>query len=512
MTAAHIQVFVDRYADIPSQHEYLKRLRTTFRHDPELPPAARAALLAARVPVPASTTRAPYDDAAWQLITTALRRDVRTARNRIRAGRALLDGFRCGTTSGREAELGRLLDFFDRTGDLPRAPSGHCVAIVARLGGLGQVVSNLCLTQGEATAFALLLTALTGENFGTVASWPAVHHRGDGTHTEHGIALLETSKPRRGPDREHMITALEDLPPGLADVLEDDETEHRLFRSPLRVYRLLLDLTELTRRHGGHSTAITAYIPTPGRWGHRWPQAANAKDVARWAHNRGFPTAKHDGREGKPAINVVRMRLTVIERRRRPVAHTRQTMNDSYLRPSRTVQADSRVIVGAALRDQVDKARQRQGGTVLTAEFLARAENDLTSASSEAGVSPQTLRSLITGEQDTALAACIDHRAGPYTEPGEPCPASFLNCLNCENARALPHQLPIQITVKDRIDALRAHMDPDTWTHRYQDALDGLHDILRHYTPAEHHRARRDLTAAQLHLIDDLINGRFDLR
>lgn len=32
----------------------------------------------------------------------------------------------------------------------------------------------------ELTAFFLLSTASTAENFGTVASWPAVHHRPDG--------------------------------------------------------------------------------------------------------------------------------------------------------------------------------------------------------------------------------------------------------------------------------------------------------------------------------------------
>jgi hypothetical protein len=50
------------------------------------------------------------------------------------------------------------------------------------------------------------------------------------------------------------------------------------------------------------------------------------------------------------AVHVGRIRQTVIEHRRQPVAHTRQTMNDHYLRRSRAVEHDSRTVVGAALR------------------------------------------------------------------------------------------------------------------------------------------------------------------
>ncbi|MBP2349032.1 hypothetical protein JOF29_000115 [Kribbella aluminosa] len=514
VTAAHVHAVVDSYRGHASQRDFLKRLRTTFRDDPELPPAARTALLAARVvPSPESgRPRMPYSDSEWRLIVVTAQRDIRVARTRIGAGRALLARYRSGDAVDADAELGRLLDVFDRTGELPRIASGDHVREVTRCGGVAAVVFSLCLSQREATSFAVLLTTLTGQNFGTVATWPAVHHRADGTHSELGVALLETSKPRRGPDREHMITALEDVPAGLAEVLDGDAEERWLFRSPLRVYRLLLELTELTRRHGGHTAAITAYTPRQGRWGSGWPQGSTSKDVVRWAHDHGFPTAKHDGRNGKPAINVVRIRMTAIERRRRPVAHTRQTMNDTYLRPSRTVQAESRTVVGAALRDQVDKARLRQNATVFTTEFVASAERDTAAAAREAGMHEQTLRDLLAGEHDTAVAACVDHHHGPHTEPGNPCPASLLNCLNCENARALPHQLPIQIAVRDRIDSLRAHLDPATWTHRYRDAIDGLEDILRHYTPAECQQARHSITPAHQHLVDNLIDGRLDLR
>jgi integrase len=59
-----------------------------------------------------------------------------------------------------------------------------------------------------------VLPSADRENFGTVVTWPATHHGPDGTHDEADVALLEETKPQRGPDREHMIAALEDLPAG----------------------------------------------------------------------------------------------------------------------------------------------------------------------------------------------------------------------------------------------------------------------------------------------------------
>ena len=60
----------------------------------------------------------------------AVRGDVRRARDRIRAGRALLARYRARQLPGgsTQARLGELLDVFDRTGDVPRRPSGDPAA------------------------------------------------------------------------------------------------------------------------------------------------------------------------------------------------------------------------------------------------------------------------------------------------------------------------------------------------------------------------------------------------
>lgn len=301
LTAADFRAFQDRYANRRVQHAYVKRLRTLLRDDPDLPATARAALLGVRLPAKPEPNRlAAYSDSDWQSIMTAVRGDVRVARDRIRAGRAVLERFRAGDAADHEAEIGRWLDLLDRSGDLPRVPSGDHIGRVRRAGGLRQLGLQLCLSQQEATAFCLLLTALTAENFGTVATWPAAHYRPDGTHGQTGIALLEETKPRRGPERQHMIASLEDLPAGLGDVLDDADADRRLFRSPLRIYLLLIELTELARRHGGHTQAVAPFIASPGRRGQRWSAGANAADVVAWARSHGFPAANAGQLDGKP--------------------------------------------------------------------------------------------------------------------------------------------------------------------------------------------------------------------
>jgi hypothetical protein len=512
ITGVHVSGFLLRYRGTTSEHEYRKRLRVTLRDAPGLRPAAVAALHEYGGERPDPKMLVPYDDHAWQQIMTALRHTVRTARERIQAGRDLLTRYQAGAlpADSAEAKRGAVLDVLDRTGDFPRYPSSALTLAAHRAGGIAGLGPMLCLTRTEAAAFCLLLTALTGQNFGTVADWPAAHHRPDDSPEGGSVVLIEAVKPRRGPEREHMVTALEDIPAGLHEVLSAPEPERRLFRSPLRVYRLLLDLTGLARRHGGHTTAFACLAPNPGAGG-LWQPGFAPTNLFGWQRRHGFPIAANASADTKPAIHVGRVRQTVIEHRRRPVAHTRRTMNDQYLKPSQTVVDDSRTVVAAALDDQVAKARARQAVPVFTAAFLQRVAQD-PAAAARVGLSAETVNRLADGEHDTVATACVDHHAPPGGDDDGPCRASFLACLDCPNARALPHHLPVQIALHDHLASLRPNLDPATWSVRYAQPFSQLEDILGHYTLAERDHARAQVTARQRGLVEDLINGRLDLR
>nr|WP_308405400.1 hypothetical protein [Streptomyces rugosispiralis] len=365
----HVRAFVEHYDDRPKrQHSAFKQLRTALRNDPEPPEGARQALFNIRVTQPEAERPGAYTEGDWQAIMTAARRDIRLGRERIETGRRLMTRWRNGDPhlSKEEAELGALLDTFDRTGDLPRWRTGDYTTAVLKAGGFRGIAGWLCLTKAEATAFCLLLTALTQENFGTVANWPAAHFHPEGAQADPRLLLVEESKPRRGPEREHMIAALEHLPDNIADLLAAGADEPRLMRSPLCLYLLLLSLTELPRRHGGSGAAFALLNLSSGQSG-RWCVGVRAGDVLRWARSHGFPAARH-ATPGRPEVDTGRIRQTALERRQHPVAHSRRTHNDVCLKGSSTVQADSRRVVGAALRQEIAKARVVQSVPVFPSD------------------------------------------------------------------------------------------------------------------------------------------------
>ncbi|MFJ1699733.1 hypothetical protein ACIOHC_32395 [Streptomyces sp. NPDC088252] len=142
-----------------------------------------------------------------------------------------------------------------------------------------------------------------------------------------------------------MVTPLEDLPSGLGDLLKSPDGDLPLFRSPVGVYQLLLDLTALSRRHGDHVLALSGFNPRRTRPKDRWPQGVRASYIGKWAVKHGFPTGETvDG--GPPPVEARRIRQTGIEHSRRPVAQTRRSMNDYYLKRSPAVQRESRTVVG----------------------------------------------------------------------------------------------------------------------------------------------------------------------
>ncbi len=512
VVAEHLLAFRRRYEHLKPRtvSSYVENLRRLLLDDERLSDDARAGLAAIRVRGMGrrDINKPGYTDTEWQEILTAVRHDVRAARDRIHTARRLLARYRSGELpdGSEEATLGRLLDGFERTGQLPRKADTNGTPEVYRCGGLVKVAGMLCLSPDELAAFALLLISLTGQNYGTIAACPAAHFRPDGGLTDEGLALVESCKPRRGPDREHMVIALEDLITG-------GDPDHRWSRSPLQVYRMLLDLGDTARRLSNSQTLFagriakkTGHTPSP------WITTLTSHHVQRWAAARGFPTANAAVPDGKPVISVKRLRRTAIERRRRPVAHSPTTLRDRYLMPHPAVQAESHAIVAAALDSEVSKARDHARVPVFTQDFVDLARRDPQAAATQAGISMGQLAGLIEGSQDTVLASCHDHLASPYTPPGVACSASYLACLDCANARALPHQLPIQLAAIDALERLRPHLPPAMWARRYAPRLDQLQDITTGFQRAEIDRAKAEITDEHRHRINDLLEGRWDVR
>jgi hypothetical protein len=59
-------------------------------------------------------------------------------------------------------------------------------------------------------------------------------------------------------------------------------------------------------------------------------------------------------------------------------------------------------------------------------------------------------------ERALADGTCLDFTNSPLGPPGQPCTASFLDCLACSNAVATRRQLPRLAWLHRALDALRA--------------------------------------------------------
>ncbi|OMI35653.1 hypothetical protein [Streptomyces sparsogenes] len=109
-------------------------------------------------------------------------------------------------------------------------------------------MADLHLTFSDIGAAGVLLLCLTGQNYSTISTATATHHRADGHTGTTGTAVVDLVKPRRGRDRAHMPTAFSSSAPG-----RPGGSPHRQFdlHTPFGVYALLVDLAGPARAHVG---------------------------------------------------------------------------------------------------------------------------------------------------------------------------------------------------------------------------------------------------------------------
>lgn len=206
------------------------------------------------------------------------------------------------------------------------------------------------------------------------------------------------------------------------------------------------------------------------------------------------------------------LRLTFVELHQMPVAHTEQTAVTSYLARNRGNITEYRKVVAATLADEVAKARTRGALAVMSARDVQRARTDPEAVAAEQQLDVTVLQQVLAKELDTVLAACTDNRHGPHGPPGAPCPASFMLCLGCECARALPHHLPVQVLVHNRLAERRGQMDPLQWAERFAAPHAQLADLLDQQDEAAVADARRGATDAERSLAERFLNRELDLR
>jgi hypothetical protein len=523
VTPDHIDGFQAYRNHAPHMPMELGTLKTLLLRAADLPESLTAKLHEANPRyVSGADPKTSYSRAEFKRISDAARADLRTAAARIRANRALLARYRAGEVADPDRRL-ELLDFVDRHGDVPRNdsksnPGTHNIESWVqrgRFGGVMEIVSWLHLTGLEATAAATLLAVMTGENISVILDAPAAHHRADGHTGGAATAILDTCKPRRGKSA-YMNLAVAEVPDWISIPQRPERLSGRdELHTPFGAYALILELTAGSREVTGSDRLLIGYHPTGGHRG--WPRGLRIPRgtycFRAWAHPHNLPSDQVDASGPRP-LNVLsgRIRLTYLELHQKPVAHTETTLVNDYLGRNRGNFAAYREVVAAALGEQVDKARARGVMDVVTKAEVERAGTDAEAIAAEHQVDAATLQRMLDGDLDTVMNACVDNGNSPHAPAGEPCRASFMTCLDCPCARALPRHLPIQALVHDRLADGKAQMSPVTWAQRFALPHAQLTDLLARHDPIDVADARAAATDTDRALVTRFVNRELDLR
>ena len=303
--------------------------------------------LPARQPTKEDAPRS-YSHAEEQRIIAAACHDLREAATRIRTNSEFLARWRVGEIDENKDKLawerGYLLDYFARSGDLPRIVGSkdwrRAEVIVERNGGSGATIFGLCLTPGEAAAACILLISITGVNGDAITATTIAHERADNGLDESPIAIIDVVKPRRGPRDRYMSPALTDVPAwvpvpsGEVTLRERDEVT-----TAFGIYMLLRELTATARQLlGSQRLFLWAHFNRSGG-GKVKPKSSLIREgipdgaVPDWGGRAMIPRDPDtSGRELGPLhVTMKCLRLTYLQRTQRPAAHDERTLSDVYL-------------------------------------------------------------------------------------------------------------------------------------------------------------------------------------
>lgn len=478
-------------------------------------------------------SRGSYSQGEEKAILDAARGTVRAAAVRIRESREVLERWRQGLITSEDDprlyEYGSILDMVETTGELPRNKwnTGLPSWIVPH-GTVTELTTRLHLSRDETCALTILMVRATGENGSTIIKAPAAFHRTDGGAGPLATAQVDLSKPRRG-RRRYMTAALSDLPSWAAAPEAEGELSARdELHTPFGLYMLALELTASSRRILGSDRLLVYWIPKAGsarskrveavqrrsRTGRGFRDRLTASAVGEWGSRLGL-FAEEPVPDGKPQRLIVgtgRMRVTHSAREQKPVAQTERTLADLYLRRDKTTLREYQKLVADVLEKEVAKARAAGRIQQLSPADVAGALRDPEAVAKRFGVTTEMMRFLVARDADTVLAACADNLGSPHSSPGEPCRASFLKCLDCPCARALPHHLHVQVAARDMIGERRTQMTALRWAERFALPFAQLEDLLRRAGKRAEEQARTRVGMEERELVRRLLDGELDER
>jgi hypothetical protein len=470
---------------------------------PRIPgiPDATAAAAARRIPAGPAPAEAAYTREEFDQIKAAAGRTFRAALTRIRASRDLLARWHDGefnepglreqylqTRPGTaEYVAGEALDILLRTGDVPLLESTARRTVVARharaLGGTGPLATwgRLFLTLPEAAALAVLLVCDQGWNRSVLDAMTVPDDMPGAGEDGLDIYRLPILKPRRPARSRYSSANLVDAGPGTSGRLirqAGEATESaRITLAGLGQPTSRLLVARRDQLHGQQDMFCLG-VPAAG-------------SVRQWADSAELP-----GIAG--TVSMRRLRRTVLVLiRREPAQNTTQTHEQVYLLRDPATRREAEQVTAQGLAAAAAQARD-----------VMRMLSD-PQAARLAGT-PEQARALADGRLDTATGACLDFTHAPSGPPGQPCTASFLDCLACRNAVATRRHLPRLAWLHRALDDLRGAVDPAVWAHDWRTHFLRLTALLEDSTTiAEREAAIRTVSDADRELISQLLTGRY---
>jgi len=472
---------------------------------PGIPPATASAA-ARRIPSGPAAAEAAYTREEFEQIKTAAASTFRAALSRIRASRehlrcwhdgefprpGLREQYRQTRPGTADYLTGEALDVLLRTGDVPLSAAGDR-SVLARyaqaLGGAGpeHTWARLFLTMREAAALAVLLVCDQGWNRSVLDAMTVPDDMPGAGEDGLDIYRVPVLKRRRPARTRHTSVNLADAGPG---------TSGRLIRQAIQATEparlTLAALGELTSR------LLVSRRATPAGKSMFCLGVAPRDSVDRWAASAGLA-----GPGGPGQVSLRRLRRTVqVLIRREPVQNTDQTHEQVYVLRDPATRPEAEQVTAQGLSDAVGHARQ----VVRMRMLLDAGTGELT----ECVGSPEQAQALADGALDTATGACLDYRDSPFSPPGQPCTASFLDCLGCRNAVATRRHLPRLAWLHRGLDELRGTVDAAVWAQDWRTHFLRLTALLEdNTTPAERDAAARAASDTDRELIRELLTGRY---
>ncbi|QMU78858.1 hypothetical protein GXW83_27325 [Streptacidiphilus sp. PB12-B1b] len=531
----HLKAFLLSRGEAPSAGMAVGLLRSLLANVKGLTPQF-AAQCAQWVPARRDkiVSRGSYSPTEEKAILDAARKVVRAAVKRIRESREVLERWREGGVSREDEpvlyEYGSILDMVETTGEMPRNKWGNGLASwIVPHGTVTDLTTRLHLSLAEACALVILLVRLTGENGSTIIKAPAAFHRPDGGAGPLASVQLDLSKPRRGP-RRYMTVTLSELPSWASAPAEEGELSSRdELHTPFGLYMVAMELAASSRRIKGSDRLLVYWVPKAGKGsraqgsvavtrrnvsGRGFRDQLTNSSIGSWGAGLNLVADEpdEDGALQRLIVGAGRMRVTHGVREQKPVAQTRETLANIYLRRDKSSLREYQKVVADVLEKEVVKARTAGRITRLSTADVAEALRDPETVAKRLGVTAEMMRLLVARDADTVLAACTDNENGPHSPPGEPCRASFLKCLECPCARAMPHHLAVQVVARDMINERRTHMTALRWAEQFALPFAELEDLIRLAGKRAEDRARARAGEEERELVRRLLDGELDER